>query len=171
MYDEFYSLKGRPFRLSPDPRFLFRSKVHNKALSYLRYGLQTGEGFVVITGGVGTGKTTLARLILSKINKSKIIAVELVTSRLESDDMLRLVAAALGLAHQDLLVCDAEPIGDPLSQRAVAGVVPILEKDLALFFENGIGTFPEVVDGQRIRSRIAAGKIDGRVSIHGSLFF
>jgi len=102
MYDEFYNLKGRPFRLSPDPRFLFRSKVHNKALSYLRYGLQTGEGFVVITGGVGTGKTTLARLILSKINKSKVIAVELVTSRLESDDMLRLVAAALGLAHQDL---------------------------------------------------------------------
>jgi len=102
MYDEFYSLKGRPFRLSPDPRFLFRSKVHSKALAYLRYGLQTGEGFVVITGGVGTGKTMLARLILSKINKSRIIAVELVASRLESDDMLRLVAAALGLAHQGL---------------------------------------------------------------------
>lgn len=102
MYDEFYNLKAKPFRLSPDPRFLFRSKVHSKALAYLRYGLQTGEGFVVITGGVGTGKTTLARLILSKINKSKVIAVELVTSRLESDDMLRLVAAALGLAHQDL---------------------------------------------------------------------
>jgi type II secretory pathway predicted ATPase ExeA len=102
MYDKFYNLKAKPFRLSPDPRFLFRSKVHSKALSYLRYGLQTGEGFVVITGGVGTGKTTLARLILSKINRSKVIAVELVTSQLESDDMLRLVAAALGLAHQDL---------------------------------------------------------------------
>jgi len=100
MYDEFYKLKAKPFRLSPDPRFLFRSKVHSKALAYLRYGLQTGEGFVVITGGAGTGKTTLARLILSKINKSKVIAVELVTSQLESDDMLRLVAAALGLAHQ-----------------------------------------------------------------------
>ncbi|MGD8875272.1 MAG: AAA family ATPase, partial [Gammaproteobacteria bacterium] len=58
--------------------------------------------FVVITGGVGTGKTTLARMILSKINTSRIIAVELVTSRLEPDDLLRLVAAALGLAHQDL---------------------------------------------------------------------
>lgn len=102
MYDEFYKLKAKPFRLSPDPRFLFRSKVHSKALAYLRYGLQTGEGFVVITGGVGTGKTMLARLILSKINRAKVIAVELVTSQLESDDLLRLVAAALGLAHQDL---------------------------------------------------------------------
>ncbi|MDH3979098.1 MAG: XrtA-associated ATPase [Gammaproteobacteria bacterium] len=102
MYDKFYNLKAKPFRLSPDPRFLFRSKAHSKALAYLRYGLHTGEGFVVITGGVGTGKTTLARFLLSKINKSKVIAVELVTSQLESDDLLRLVAAALGLAHQGL---------------------------------------------------------------------
>jgi len=102
MYEKFYNLKARPFRLSPDPRFLFRSKVHTKALAYLSYGLQTGEGFIVITGGVGTGKTTLSRLILSRINKSKVIAVELVTSQLESDDLLRLVAGTLGLAHQDL---------------------------------------------------------------------
>jgi len=102
MYEKFYNLKARPFRLSPDPRFLFRSKVHTKALAYLSYGLQTGEGFIVITGGVGTGKTTLSRLILSRINKSKVIAVELVTSQLESDDLLRLVASTLGLAHQDL---------------------------------------------------------------------
>jgi len=102
MYEKFYNLKARPFRLSPDPRFLFRSKVHTKALAYLSYGLQTGEGFIVITGGVGTGKTTLSRLILSRINKSKVIAVELVTSQLESDDLLRLVASTLGLAHQDI---------------------------------------------------------------------
>jgi len=102
MYEKFYNLKARPFRLSPDPRFLFRSKVHTKALAYLSYGLQTGEGFIVITGGVGTGKTMLSRLVLSRINKAKVIAVELVTSQLESDDLLRLVASTLGLAHQDL---------------------------------------------------------------------
>ena len=102
MYEKFYNLKARPFRLSPDPRFLFRSKVHTKALAYLSYGLQTGEGFIVITGGVGTGKTMLSRLILSRVNKSKVIAVELVTSQLESSDLLRLVAGSLGLAHQDL---------------------------------------------------------------------
>lgn len=102
MYEKFYNFKARPFRLSPDPRFLFRSNVHTKALAYLSYGLQAGEGFIVITGGVGTGKTTLSRLILSRINKSKVIAVELVTSQLESADLLRLVAGALGMAHQDL---------------------------------------------------------------------
>ena len=102
MYEEYFKLKAKPFRLSPDPNFLFPSAGHNEALSYLRYGLQQGEGFIVITGHVGAGKTTLARHILSRVDKQKVIAVELVATQLHADDMLRLVAAALGLAHQGL---------------------------------------------------------------------
>ena len=71
MYEKFYNLKARPFRLSPDPRFLFRSKVHTKALAYLSYGLQAGEGFIVITGlsGVLTG----AALGVLKSPESKLV--------------------------------------------------------------------------------------------------
>ena len=60
MYESFYSLSGKPFQLSPDARFFFNSSGHNRAMAYLRYGLRQGEGFIVITGGIGTGKTMLA---------------------------------------------------------------------------------------------------------------
>ena len=51
MYTEYYGFSAKPFQLSPDPRFFFGSRAHNRALSYLRYGLSQGEGFIVITGG------------------------------------------------------------------------------------------------------------------------
>ncbi|HDL90098.1 MAG TPA: ATPase, partial [Thermodesulforhabdus norvegica] len=57
MYSSFYKLKAKPFQLSPDPKFFFNSGVHKRALSYLRYGLEQGEGFIVVTGAPGTGKT------------------------------------------------------------------------------------------------------------------
>lgn len=102
MYTTFYNLNANPFRLSPDPRLLFRSKTHEKALAYLKYGIQSGEGLVVITGNAGTGKTTLARHILTDVDRSRIMAVELTAPRLESGGVLPLVAATLGLAYQHL---------------------------------------------------------------------
>ncbi len=59
MYESFYKLRAKPFQLSPDPRFFYNSKVHKRALAYLRYGVRQGEGFIIVTGDVGTGKTTL----------------------------------------------------------------------------------------------------------------
>ncbi|MEG8052361.1 AAA family ATPase [Sphingomonas aerolata] len=59
MYDEHYGLTGRPFQLTPDPRFWFESGTHRKAMAYLGYGLAQGEGFIVMTGDIGAGKTTL----------------------------------------------------------------------------------------------------------------
>lgn len=69
-------------------------------MSYLRYGLTQGEGFIVITGGVGTGKTTLVRTLFSELSKENIIAAQLVTTHLEAEDTLRMVAASFGLAHE-----------------------------------------------------------------------
>ena len=67
MYQSFYNLTGKPFRLSPDPAFFFPSRGHKRALAYLRYGLHQNEGFVVITGAPGIGKTTLAQILLNEM--------------------------------------------------------------------------------------------------------
>ena len=74
MYESFYQYSAKPFQVSPDPRFFFASKGHKRAMSYLRYGLSQGEGFVVITGGVGTGKTTLIRSLFSDLDAADLLA-------------------------------------------------------------------------------------------------
>ncbi|MDH5191454.1 MAG: XrtA-associated ATPase [Gammaproteobacteria bacterium] len=99
MYETFYNLSTKPFNLSPDPRFFFGSKGHKRAMSYLRYGLNQGEGFIIITGDIGTGKTTLVRTLFAELANENVVAAQLVTTQLEADDMLRMVAAAFGLAH------------------------------------------------------------------------
>ena len=102
MYDDFYKLKGKPFQLTPDHRFFFNSKGHNRAMAYLRYGLEQGEGFIVITGGIGTGKTTLVRNLFEELSAMNVMAAQLVTTQVDADDMLRMVCASFGLAHEGL---------------------------------------------------------------------
>lgn len=98
MYDQFYQLKGRPFQLTPDPHFYFESGTHRKALSYLGYGLAQGEGFIVITGDIGAGKTTLVGHLMSTIDPARLTAVKIVSTQVEGDDMLRLAAQNFGIA-------------------------------------------------------------------------
>jgi general secretion pathway protein A len=102
MYDDFYKLTGKPFQLTPDHKFFFNSKGHNRAMAYLRYGLEQGEGFIVITGGIGTGKTTLVRNLFDELNGLNVMAAQLVTTQVDPDDMLRMVCASFGLAHEGL---------------------------------------------------------------------
>jgi general secretion pathway protein A len=97
MYTEFYHLRGLPFQLTPDPRFFYGSAGHTRAMAHLTYGLHQAEGFIVITGDVGTGKTTLVDLLLSQLDNSAYAAAKIVTSHLGGDDTLRMVAAAFGL--------------------------------------------------------------------------
>jgi len=97
MYDQFYGFSGRPFQLTPDPAFYFESGTHRKAMSYLGYGLAQGEGFIVITGDVGAGKTTLVGHLMNTIDANRLTAVKLVSTQVEGDDLLRLVAEQFGL--------------------------------------------------------------------------
>ena len=97
MYDDFYGLKGRPFQLTPDPAFYFESLTHRKARSYLGYGLAQGEGFVVITGEVGAGKSTLVAHLMASIDPARLTAAQIVTSKLGGEEVVHVVAQAFGL--------------------------------------------------------------------------
>ncbi|RJG57246.1 general secretion pathway protein [Sphingobium terrigena] len=102
MYDQYYGLQGRPFQLTPDPHYYFESATHRKALSYLGYGLAQGEGFIVITGDIGAGKTTLVGHLMQTIDPARLTAVKIVSTQVEGDDMLRLAAQSFGLATDGL---------------------------------------------------------------------
>ncbi len=97
MYEEHFGLTGKPFQLSPDARFFFPSNEHRRALSFLQYGIEQADGFIVITGDVGTGKTTLVQALLNDIDQSSALVSNIVTSQLDEDDLLQLVAMNLGL--------------------------------------------------------------------------
>jgi putative secretion ATPase (PEP-CTERM system associated) len=102
VYESFYKLYAKPFRLSPDPSYFYPSSGHKRALSYLLYGLNQGEGFVVITGAPGTGKTTLAQKLLSQIDPAGILVAHLSSTQVEAEDLLRLVANSFKLRSENV---------------------------------------------------------------------
>ena len=97
MFDEFYGLTGRPFQLTPDPSFYFESITHRKALSYLGYGMAQGEGFIVITGEVGAGKSTLVAHLMQKIDPERMTVGQVVTSNLDGEELVHVAANSFGL--------------------------------------------------------------------------
>lgn len=106
MYEDFYGLKAKPFQLNPDPSFYFGSKQHRRAKAYLEYGVQRSEGFIVITGEVGAGKTTIVRGLLASLNPDTVVAANLVTTQLDAEDTLRMVGAAFGVRVKDVSKAD-----------------------------------------------------------------
>ncbi len=100
MYESYYGFNERPFQLSPDPRFFFASSHHQRALSYLQYGLDQGEGFIVVTGPIGTGKTTIARNLLNNLGDASIVAAQLVTTKLNPQELLELVVSEFNITVQ-----------------------------------------------------------------------
>lgn len=101
MYADHFHLTGLPFQLTADPRFFFRSSVHQKAIAYLQYGLEQREGFIVITGEVGAGKTTIVGRLLDTLDSRMYISGRVVSTQLDADNLLRLVASAFGLAQEN----------------------------------------------------------------------
>ncbi len=102
MYAKFYKLSTPPFQLTPDARFFYESTVHRQAMAYLVYGLHHAEGFIIITGEVGAGKTILVDNLLSTIDRSNFVIAKIVTTLLGGDDLLHLVAGGFGIAKEGL---------------------------------------------------------------------
>lgn len=101
MYEDFYGFDGKPFHLNPEPRFFFESQGHSRALAYLHYGIEQGEGFVVMTGDVGTGKTTLARMLCEELRLSRdILVVQMSVPECTANELLQMVSDAFGLEHE-----------------------------------------------------------------------
>jgi len=99
MYEEFYGLREKPFVLTPDPQFLFLSESHRTAIESLLYGIQQKEGFMVITGDIGTGKTTISRTLLERLDKNVKTAV-IFNSFLTEEELLESILLDFGFSSK-----------------------------------------------------------------------
>jgi general secretion pathway protein A len=97
MYESYYDLSGAPFQLTPDSRFYFESRAHARAVAHLTFGLAQGEGFVVVTGEVGAGKTTLIEHMLGQVNRETYAVARINTTQVSGDDLFRLAMAGYGI--------------------------------------------------------------------------
>ena len=96
MYERFYRLRERPFALTPDPDYLYPSRVHKEALSYLRYGIESLAGFVVVTGAIGSGKTTLLQTMMRGLDNRTTVA-RVMNTLLDPRELIESAMIDLGL--------------------------------------------------------------------------
>jgi general secretion pathway protein A len=97
MYKEFYGLKEMPFNITPDPHFLFLSPSHQEALQHLRYGITEKKGFIVLTGEVGCGKTTICRYLLNEMEGSEVETALIMNPRVSETQLLQAILRELGV--------------------------------------------------------------------------
>jgi putative secretion ATPase (PEP-CTERM system associated) len=131
MYERFYHLRERPFALSPDPEYLYPSRVHQEALDYLRYGVESHAGFIVITGEIGSGKTTLLQTLLRNLDTQTTVG-RIVNTMLEPRELLETILIDFGLdpggRSKPLLLRD---LSQYLVDQRVAGRLVLLVIDEA----------------------------------------
>ncbi|MHA7816402.1 MAG: ExeA family protein [Pseudohaliea sp.] len=113
MYDIFYGFSKEPFRLSPDHHFAFQHRSYKRARAYMAYAFMRAEGFVMVTGRPGTGKTTLVGAVVEDLANERAATAHLVCSQLEADDLLRMVAYEFGV---DIAIRDKGTLLQSLSR-------------------------------------------------------
>src|SRR5471030_3520735 len=100
MYEEYYGCSEKPFSLTPDPKFLFKSESHANAFELLQYAIRRREGFIVVTGDIGTGKTTLCRALLEQIDRTTFTALVL-NPFLTEEDLLKRILQDFGVVSRE----------------------------------------------------------------------
>jgi general secretion pathway protein A len=100
MYEKYYQLNGTPFQLTPDSRYFFGSAGHSRAIAHLIYGLSQGEGFIVVTGEVGAGKTTLVERLWSQLDRDTYTVARISNTQLSGEDLFRLAMSGFGLEDE-----------------------------------------------------------------------
>jgi general secretion pathway protein A len=100
MYEQYFGLLEKPFSLTPDPKYLYRSQSHASAFELLQYAIRRREGFIAITGDIGTGKTTLCRALLETIDRNTFTALVL-NPFLSEEDLLKLVLQDFGVVSRE----------------------------------------------------------------------
>src|SRR5215208_3879717 len=131
MYERFFNLRERPFALSPDPEYLYLSRVHREALDYIRYGIESRAGFIIVTGEIGTGTTTLLQTLLQRLDERTVVA-RLVNTMLEPRELLEAIMLDFGLdttgKSKPVMLRD---LGQFLVQQRAQGRRPLLVVDEA----------------------------------------
>lgn len=152
MYESFYGLTSSPFQLNPDPAFYFDSRQHRRAKSYLDYGMNQKEGFIVVTGEVGAGKTTILRALIDGLDSQKVLCGNLVSTQLNAEDTLRLVGASFGVRIKDVPKSDLLLTLEAFFVKAAAS-----DKRCLLIVDEAQNLSPESVEELRMLSNFQLG--------------
>lgn len=131
MYEEFFGFTAKPFELVPDPEFLYLSRVHKKAITYLEYGIRERNGFLLITGEIGSGKTTIIRNILKSLDE-KVTLSKIFNTKVTSEQLLAMINDDFGLdvAGKDKIAL-LRQLNEFLVDEFVAGRQPVILIDEA----------------------------------------
>ncbi len=130
MYKEFYGLKELPFALTPDPRFIYFTPSHTEVMANLHYGIESGKGLVVVTGEVGTGKTTILRWIMQRLDRTVLVAY-VSNPRLSVPEFYQHIAALLDVQHWETKSQLLIALGRLLDSRHSRGLRTVLIIDEA----------------------------------------
>jgi general secretion pathway protein A len=156
MYREFYGFRDKPFQIVPNPAYLYKSLQHNKALSYLEYGLRENPGFILLTGEIGSGKTTLIQYMLTHLDPETEVGVVFNTN-VTADQLLEMILKEFGLALQQSKAEMLDALNHYLIQQYADN------KKTVLIIDEGQNLSDEALEEVRMLSNLQS---NGRVLLH-----